>query len=73
MKTIEMLCDVRDTSGNYYKGERRCVAPEIAGYFCAQSWARDVSGEIATAEADLSPKTLDVQSGTIGHAAAEVI
>lgn len=69
MKTIDMLTDVRDPSGSYFKGERRIVLPEIAYYFCAQGWARDVSGEIATGEPDTSPKTLEVQNGSVGHTA----
>lgn len=63
MNRIEMLTDVKDPSGLYRKGEIRVVEPEQAGYFCGLGWARDLGGQLATADADTSPKTLEVQDG----------
>lgn len=65
MKTIDILADIRHEGAQYFKGERRVVTPELAGYFCGNSWAKDVTGEIATGEPDISPKTLEVQNGQI--------
>lgn len=66
MKRIEMLTDVKD-DGGYIKGEVRLVTAEKAGYFCGLGWARDLTGELATAAPDISEKKLEVQGSK--HAA----
>lgn len=68
-KRIEMLTDVKDAPG-YFKGEVRIVSVETAGYFCGLGWAKDIDGQIPTAETDTEDKTLAVDAGKHGHAAA---
>jgi hypothetical protein len=67
MKTIEILSDIRDASGVYFKGETRVVPVEIAHYFAMQGWAR--AADLPAGTPDLSPKTLAVDAGRHGHAA----
>jgi hypothetical protein len=64
MKFIKPLTNFSHGGVRYYEGERRCVTPEDAGYFCGVGWAKDDSegDQIPTGEADLSEKILDVQS-----------
>ena len=72
MKRIQMLNDVKDTDGVYLKGEVRLVTPEKCGYFCGVGWAKDLTGEVPTAELDTSPKELVVSSAKNGTKAAKV-
>lgn len=62
MRMIDVLENFQD-GGQFYVGERRNVEDDLAARACGAGWARDSSGELPTGEADLSPRTLDIQGG----------
>jgi hypothetical protein len=70
MKRIEVIQTFSHAGQMFHEGEVRLVTPEDAGYFCGLGWAK--SSDHVTGALDLTPKTLEVQSGAIGHAATDV-
>jgi hypothetical protein len=64
MKWIQMLEEVKHTSGRYYRDEKRYVPPEIAQQFCANGWAKDLDGELQTQPRSTQGKTLAVNNAS---------
>ena len=61
MVKIEILQHVRHDGQQFHKGELRIVDEKLAGYFCGNSWAKEIGGSEPAAP-DLQDKTLDVHS-----------
>jgi hypothetical protein len=69
---IEILQDFRHGPRQYYAGDHITVPDADGGLFCGVGWARDLAGEVETAEPDTAPKTLEVDSGSHKTTSPEV-
>lgn len=68
MMKVSIEHSFRHASQQYHEGELRITSDEEGKYFCDCGWARDVTGEVATASiADKSDVTLVVQNSKVGH------
>lgn len=55
---IELLETVKHERDIYESGDVRTVPDGVGQYFCAQGWAKDVDGNVATGERDVNAARL---------------
>lgn len=70
---IEALETFLDGRNRYEKGDVRTVLDENGEYFCSCGWARDVDGNVETAERQKNGDVrLDIRKGYLNQKAGEV-
>lgn len=69
---IEMLEKVLHGRDVFEAGDVRTVPDDVGAYFCACGWAKDVDGNVETAERDVHAKRVVPESVAHGVTAGEV-
>ena len=69
---IELIRTVRHDGHTYTKGDVITASEGLGTYFCSCGWAKDVSGQVATAEAPTDTVTLDVHKTKHATKAKEI-
>jgi len=61
---VEFLTKFKHDGQTYEAGDTKTVAGEFGGYVCGLGWARDLSGQVETGEANTS-ETVTVEADNI--------
>lgn len=69
---IEVLEKVLHGREVFEAGDVRTVPDDLGAYFCSCGWAKDVDGNVATAERDVNAKRVVPDSVVHGVTAGEV-
>lgn len=59
---IELIRTVKHGGHTYTQGDVITADAGLGTYFCSCGWAKDVTGQVPTAQAATEPVTLDVHS-----------